>query len=46
MKKQYETIDITLYVLSCGDVIRTSQQGEVDGDETLYPTPDGWGNNG
>ena len=41
MKKKYEHIELNIYTFS-SDVITTSQSGAVDGDETIYPIPDGW----
>ncbi len=46
MKRNYDEIKIEVLVLTCADVIRTSQEGTVEGDETKYPVPGGWGNNG
>lgn len=37
MKKQYEKIQVQIILFKNNDFIRTS--GEVDGDETVYPTP-------
>ncbi len=42
MKNKYSEIEIEIYDFSCEDIVRTSPQGEVDGDETKYPIPDGW----
>lgn len=41
MKYQYEKIEIELFTFDCEDVI-TASKGEVSGDETKYPIPDGW----
>ena len=41
MKSRYEEIKISILTFSEEDIVRTS--GEVDGDETKYPIPDGWG---
>ena len=40
MKSKYEKIEIEIYTFQEADIVRTS--GEVDGDETKYPIPDGW----
>lgn len=39
--KKYEEIKIEILLLSNEDIVKTS--GEIDGDETKYPIPDGWG---
>ena len=39
MNKEYKTLEITIYHFDDEDVIRLSN---VEGDETLYPIPDGW----
>ena len=41
MNSRYEEIKISILTFSEEDIVRTS--GEVDGDETKYPIPDGWG---
>ena len=40
MKKIFEQLEIRIILFEQEDVIRTS--GEVEGDETKYPIPDGW----
>ncbi len=40
MKKKYDKVEIDVYTFKEEDIVRTS--GEVDGDETKYPIPDGW----
>ena len=40
MKKIFEKVEIKIVLFNQEDMIRTS--GEVDGDETKYPIPDGW----
>ena len=42
MKKKYEQIELNLLTFR-DDIITASESGLVDGDETLYPTPDNWG---
>lgn len=42
MKKKYNEIEVEIYTLITEDIVRTSASGEVDGDETKYPIPDGW----
>ena len=44
MKKIYNNIEIEIYMYASEDVIRTSPNGEVDGDETKYPIPEDWAN--
>ena len=39
--KKYEEIKIEVLLLSNEDIVTAS--GEVDGDETKYPIPGGWG---
>lgn len=38
--KVYDEIKIEILLFSNNDIVTTS--GEVDGDETKYPVPDGW----
>lgn len=44
MKKIFEKVEIKIILFNQEDMIRTSGEtsGEVDGDETKYPIPDGW----
>ena len=42
MKNQYEKIKIQIYTFQAEDIVTLSYSGEVDGDETKYPIPDGW----
>ena len=42
MKNQYEKIKIEIYMFQNTDIVTLSTSGEVDGDETKYPIPDGW----
>lgn len=42
--KMYDKLKIEIYLLQQEDVIRTSFEGEVEGDETKYPTPEDWAN--
>ena len=42
MKNQYEKINIKIYMFQDMDIVTVSTSGEVDGDETKYPIPDGW----
>ena len=42
MKNQYEKIKIQIYMFQAEDIVTLSTSGEVDGDETKYPIPDGW----
>ena len=42
MKNQYEKIKIEIYMFQDMDIVTFSSSGEVDGDETKYPIPDGW----
>ena len=42
MKNQYEKIKIQIYTFQAEDIVTLSCSGEVDGDETKYPIPDGW----
>lgn len=42
MKSRYEEIEIQVLTFVETDIVRTSS-GKVDGDETQYPIPDGWG---
>ncbi len=42
MKSQYEKIKIEIYAFQDVDIVTLSTSGEVDGDETKYPIPDGW----
>lgn len=42
MKNQYEKIKIEIYTFQDVDIVTLSTSGEVDGDETKYPIPDGW----
>lgn len=42
MKDQYEKIKIQIYMFQNADIVTSSTFGEVDGDETKYPIPDGW----
>lgn len=45
MKNQYEKMQIVIYALDVDDICTASTgNGEVDGDETLYPIPGGWAN--
>ena len=44
MKNQYEKIKIEIYMFQDMDIVTFSSAGEVDGDETKYPIPDGWFN--
>ena len=41
MKKKYEKVEIDVYIFEEEDIVTAS--GEVDGDETKYPIPGGWG---
>ena len=41
MKKKYEKVEIDVYMFEDEDIVTAS--GEVDGDETKYPIPGGWG---
>lgn len=40
--KKYNEIEIKIYKLQTEDIVTLSTSGEVDGDETKYPIPDGW----
>lgn len=40
MKKQFDELEIKICLMVANDCLTTS--GEVDGDETKYPIPDGW----
>ena len=40
MKKKYNEIEIKIYAFQAVDIVTLS--GEIDGDETKYPIPDGW----
>lgn len=40
MKKIFNEVKIKIVLFKEEDMIRTS--GEVEGDETKYPIPDGW----
>ena len=40
--KMYDELKIEVYLLQEEDVIRTSFEGEVEGDETKYPVPGDW----
>ena len=42
MKSRCEEIEIQVLTFVETDIVRTSS-GKVDGDETQYPIPDGWG---
>ena len=42
MKNQYEKIEIEICTFQDADIVTLSTSGEVDGDETKYPIPDGW----
>jgi hypothetical protein len=42
MRNQYEKIKIEIYMFQDVDIVTFSSLGEVDGDETKYPIPDGW----
>jgi len=42
MKNQYEKIKIEIYTFQDADIVTLSASGEVEGDETKYPIPDGW----
>ena len=42
MKNQYEKVKIEIYIFQDMDIVTLSTSGEVDGDETKYPIPDGW----
>ena len=42
MKNQYEKIKIEIYTFQDADIVTFSASGEVEGDETKYPIPDGW----
>ena len=42
MINQYEKIKIEIYMFQNADIVTLSSSGEVDGDETKYPIPDGW----
>ena len=42
MKSQYEKIKIEIYAFQDVDIVTSSISGEIDGDETKYPIPDGW----
>ena len=42
MINQYEKIKIEIYMFQDVDIVTFSSSGEVDGDETKYPIPDGW----
>ena len=42
MKNQYQKIKIEIYMFQNADIVTFSSSGEVDGDETKYPIPDGW----
>ena len=42
--KMYDKLKIEIYFLQQEDVITTSFEGEVEGDETKYPTPEDWAN--
>ena len=41
MKNRYEKIEIQILTFAGEDIVRTS--GAIDGDETKYPIPEGWG---
>ena len=43
MINQYEKIKIEIYTFQAEDIVTGSTSGEIDGDETKYPIPDGWG---
>ena len=40
--KKYDKLEIEVCLLQEEDVIRTSFEGVVDGDETKYPVPGDW----
>ena len=40
--KMYDKLKIEVYLLQEEDVIRTSFEVEVEGDETKYPVPGDW----
>ena len=42
MINQYEKIKIEIYMFQDVDIVTSSSSGEVEGDETKYPIPDGW----
>ena len=42
MMKKYSQLEIKIVLFTDEDVVRTSQEGTVDGDETKYPVPGGW----
>ena len=42
MKNQYEKIKIQIYMFQAEDIVTLSSSGEIDGDETKHPIPDGW----
>ena len=42
MKNKYQKIEIELYIFQDTDIVTLLTSGEVDGDETKYPIPDGW----
>lgn len=42
MINQYEKVKIEIYMFQDVDIVTFSSSGEVDGDETKYPIPDGW----
>ena len=44
MKNQYEKIKIEIDTFQNADIVTLSISGEIDGDETKYPIPDGWSN--
>jgi hypothetical protein len=42
MNKEYKALEITIYQFDNEDIVTLSTSGEIDGDETKYPIPDGW----
>ena len=40
--KIYDKVEIEIYFLEHEEVIRTSFNGVVEGDETKYPIPEDW----
>ena len=42
MKNKYNEMEIIICMFPDTDIVTFSTSGEVEGDETKYPIPDGW----
>ena len=42
LNNKYKKIEIEIYTFQDADIVTFSASGEVEGDETKYPIPDGW----